>query len=37
MAASKGARIRLLTLDLRTMAPSVVVASDTADIESFRP
>jgi dipeptidyl aminopeptidase/acylaminoacyl peptidase len=36
MAASKGARVRLLTLDLRTMTPSVVVASDTADIESFQ-
>lgn len=35
MAASKSARVRLAILDLRTMTPSVLVASDTADIESF--
>jgi dipeptidyl aminopeptidase/acylaminoacyl peptidase len=35
MAAANGERVHLLALDLRTMVPSVVVSSETADIESF--
>jgi dipeptidyl aminopeptidase/acylaminoacyl peptidase len=36
MAASKIDRVRLAILDLKTMTPSAVTASESADIESFR-